>query len=125
MVRVLLSLFALLNAACWGVLAVLWNRRPDWDQHLPFTLTIIRGRERALMAAPKWARLSAALAGFWVAAAGLYRVSDAGNQAAVIVLFTIASCFLIIGIVAGGSVYRTLAYEDRSASASQNSEQPI
>ncbi len=81
---------------------------------------------RYLKGAPAWARLSAAMAGFWIAAAGLYAVGDpSANRAAVIVLFVIASIFLIIGIVAGGSVFRTLGFADDSSPAAPGRQQSL
>jgi len=66
------------------------------------------------------------MAGFWIAAAGLYAVGDpSANRAAVIVLFVIASIFLIIGIVAGRSVFRTLGFADYPSPAAPGRQQSL
>jgi hypothetical protein len=98
-----LSLFALLNAAGWAVLAAAWRFRPEWAERLPLQLGT---HERYLKAAPLWARLGAALTGFWALAAALYLT--AGHNTAplvVIALFTAAAACLIIAIAAAGAVF--------------------
>src|SRR5205807_956912 len=94
LVRAGLSLFALLNAAGWAALAAAWKFRPEWAERLPLELGT---HERYLKAAPVWARLAAALTGFWTLAAALYLT--AGHNTApfiVIALFTAAAACLII-----------------------------
>ena len=105
-VRGSLSLFALLNAAGWAALAAAWSFRPTWAERLPLQLGT---HERYLKAAPKWARLAAALTGFWTLAAALYLT--AGHNTApfiVIALFTAAAAFLILAIAAAGAVFRAV-----------------
>jgi hypothetical protein len=117
-----LSLFALLNAAGWAALAAAWKFRPEWAERLPLQLGT---HERYLKAAPKWARLAAALTGFWTVAAALYLT--AGHNAApfiVIVLFTAAAAFLIIAIVAAGVVFSAVRPDPLPVSL-EGSEQPL
>jgi hypothetical protein len=98
-----LSLFALLNAVGWAALAAAWKFRPAWAERLPLQLGT---HERYLKAAPLWARLGAALTGFWTLAAALYLT--AGHNTApfiVIALFTAAAACLIIAIAAAGAVF--------------------
>ena len=104
--RGLLSLFALVNAAGWAALALAWAYRPDWAERLPLQLGT---QERYVKAAPVWARLAAALTGFWTLAAALYLT--AGHNTApliVIALFTAAAACLIVAIGAAAGVYRAL-----------------
>jgi hypothetical protein len=109
LVRVLLFLFALVNAAGWGALAFAWSLRPEWAERLPLQLGT---HERYLKAAPVWGRLAAALTGFWTLAAALYLT--AGHNTApliVIALFTAAVACLIVAIGAAAAVYRALQPE--------------
>jgi len=55
-----------------------------------------------------WARLAAAIAGFWAVAAVLYLTVYAGNQLAFIALFVLAAIFLILGLGAAARVYTVL-----------------
>lgn len=106
LVRPLLSGFALLNAGGWALLAAAWAFRPEWAERLPLQLGT---HERYLKAAPVWARLAAALTGFWTMAAALYLT--AGHNTApliVIALFTAAAACLIVAVVAAGAVFRAL-----------------
>jgi hypothetical protein len=106
LVRWLLSLFALLNAAGWAALAAAWSYRPNWAERLPLQLGT---HERYLKAAPVWARLGVSLAGFWTLAAALYLT--AGHNTApliVIALFTAAAACLILAIAAAGAVFRAV-----------------
>lgn len=101
-----LFLFAVINAAGWGALAVAWSVRPEWAERLPLQLGT---HERYLKAASVWARLAAALTGFWTLAAALYLT--AGHNTAplvVIALFTAAAACLIVAIGAAAAVYRAL-----------------
>jgi hypothetical protein len=103
LVRGSLSLFALLNAAGWGALAAAWKYRPDWAERLPLQLGT---HERYLKAAPVWARLAAALTGFWTLAAALYLTAGHNSAPFVVIgLFTAAAACLIIAIVAAGAVF--------------------
>ena|SRR5207253_11439380 len=109
LVRASLSLFAVLNAAAWAALAAAWALRPEWAERLPLQLGT---HERYLKAAPVWARLALALAGFWTLAAVLYLT--AGHDTApfiVLALFTAAAAFLIVAIAAATAVYRALQPE--------------
>ena len=106
LLRVLLSLFALGNAVAWGALAAAWAYRPEWAERLPLQLGT---HERYLKAAPAWARLGAALTGFWALAAALYLT--AGHETArliVVALFTAAAACLIVAIGAAAAVFRVL-----------------
>jgi hypothetical protein len=106
LVRGLLSLFALLNAAGWAALAAAWAFRPDWAERLPLQLGT---HERYLKAAPVWARLATSLTGFWTLAAALYLT--AGHDTApliIIALFTAAAACLIVAMGAATAVFRAL-----------------
>lgn len=108
-VRLLLFVFALANAAAWAGLACAWRFRPDWSERLPWQLGT---HERYRKAAPVWARLALALTAFWALAAGLYL--SAGLQTArflVVTLFTAAAACLILAIGAAAAVYRALQPE--------------
>ena len=106
LVRDALFAFALANAGFWAGLACAWAFRPQWAERLPLQLGT---HERYRRAAPAWARLAAALAGFWTVAAGLYLVGGrSAGPAPLIVLFVLAAAFLLVAIVAAGSVYRAL-----------------
>jgi hypothetical protein len=114
LVRAILSLFALLNAAGWAALAAAWAFRPTWAERLPLQLGT---HERYLKAAPVWARLAASLTGFWTLAAALYLT--AGHDTApfiVIALFTAAAACLILGIAAAGAVFRAVQPDPLPAS---------
>jgi hypothetical protein len=109
LLRAFLFVFALGNAAGWAALACAWQFRPEWAERLPLQLGT---HERYLKAAPVWARLAAALTGFWTLAAGLYLT--AGHSTApviVIALFTAAAACLIVAIGAATAVYRALQPE--------------
>ena len=109
LVRGSLSVFALLNAAGWAALAAAWKFHPEWAERLPLQLGT---HERYLKAAPLWARLAAALTGFWTLAAALYLT--AGHNTApfiVIALFTAAAACLIIAIAAAGAVFSAVRPE--------------
>src|SRR6202035_756170 len=121
-VRESLSLFALLNAAGWAALAAAWKFRPEWAERLPLQLgTHQRHRKHA----PVWARLAAALTGFWALAAALYLT--AGHNTApiiVIALFTGAAACLIVAIAAAGAVFRAVRPDPLPVSL-EGSEQPL
>jgi hypothetical protein len=106
LVRGLLSLFALLNAAGWAALAAAWAFRPEWAERLPLELGT---HERYLKAAPLWARLAASLTGFWTLAAALYLTAGHNTPPLVIIaLFTAAAACLIVAIGAATAVFRAL-----------------
>jgi hypothetical protein len=109
LLRGFLTFFALLNAASWAALSAAWALRPSWSERLPMQLGT---HERYRKAAPAWARLAAALTGFWAFAAGLYLT--AGHNTApliVIALFTASAACLIVAIGAAAAVYRALKPE--------------
>lgn len=117
-----LSLFALLNAAAWAALAAAWRFHPEWAERLPMQLGT---HERYRKHAPVWARLAAALTGFWTLAAALYLT--AGHNTApfiVIGLFTAAAACLIIAIAAAGAVFRAVRPDPLPVSL-EGSEQPF
>ena len=105
-VRGLLSLFALLNAAGWAALAAAWAFRPEWAERLPLQLGT---HERYLKAAPVWARLATSLTGFWTLAAALYLTAGHNTASLIIIgLFTAAAACLIVAIGAAAAVFRVL-----------------
>ena len=109
LVRGLLSLFALLNAAGWAALAGAWAFRPEWAERLPLQLGT---HERYLKAAPLWARLASSLTGFWTLAAALYLTAGHNSAPLIIVgLFTAAAACLIVAIGAATAVFRALQPE--------------
>jgi hypothetical protein len=122
LVRGSLSFFALLNAAGWAALAAAWAFRPEWAERLPLQLGT---HERYRKAAPTWARLAAALTGFWTLAAALY-LTAGHNTAPVIVisLFTAAAACLIVAIAAAGAVFRAVQ-PDPLPVALEGSQQPL
>ena len=133
LVRGSLSLFALINAASWAAanapssgacaaLAAAWKFRPEWAERLPLQLGT---HERYLKNAPVWARLAAALTGFWTVAAALYLT--AGHNTApfiVIALFTAAAACLIIAIAAAGAVFGAVRPDPLPVSL-EGGEQPL
>jgi hypothetical protein len=109
LLRGVLTLFALLNAASWAALAAAWAFRPDWSERLPMQLGT---HERYRKAAPAWARLAVALTGFWALAAGLYLMAGHNTAALIVIaLFTAAAACLIVAIGAAAAVYRALKPE--------------
>ena len=106
LVRGILSIFALLNAAGWAALAAAWRFRPEWAERLPVQLGT---HERYLKAAPVWARLAAALTGFWTLAAALYLTAGHNTSPFIVIgLFTAAAACLIVAIGAAAGVFRVL-----------------
>jgi hypothetical protein len=117
-----LSLFALLNAAGWAALAAAWAFRPEWAERLPLQLGT---HERYLKAAPKWARLAAALTGFWTLAAALYLTAGHNTSPFIVIpLFTAAAACLIVAIVAAGAVFGAVRPDPLPVSL-EGSEQPL
>jgi hypothetical protein len=122
LVRGLLSLFALLNAAGWAALAAAWAFRPEWAERLPLELGT---HERYLKAAPVWARLAASLTGFWTLAAALYLTAGHNTPPLVIIaLFTAAAACLIVAIGAATAVFRALQ-PDPLPLAPEGGQQPL
>jgi hypothetical protein len=122
LVRGLLSLFALLNAAGWAALAAAWAFRPEWAERLPLELGT---HERYLRAAPLWARLAASLTGFWTLAAALYLTAGHNTPPLVIIaLFTAAAACLIVAIGAATAVFRALQ-PDPLPLAPEGGQQPL
>jgi peptidoglycan/LPS O-acetylase OafA/YrhL len=122
LLRGALFVFALLNAGGWAALAAAWKFRPEWAERLPLELGT---HERYLKAAPKWARLAAALTGFWTLAAALYLT--AGHSTApfiVIALFTAAAACLIVAIAAAGAVYAAVR-PDPLPTSLEGGQQPL
>src|ERR1700737_5656838 len=103
--RVLLSIFAILNVVFWALLAWIWAVKPAWASRIPLNL----GTDtRYSPSVPVWARLAAAIAAFWAVAAVLYLTVYAGNKLAFIALFVLAVIFLILGIGAAARGYQVL-----------------
>src|SRR2546428_5229612 len=99
LLRVVLSVFSILNVAFWAMLAWAWAIKPAWAARLPFKLgTDMRYRTSV----PTWARLAAAVAAFWAVAAVLYLTGFVSNRVAFIALVVPAAIFLIPGIRACG-----------------------
>jgi hypothetical protein len=122
LLRGLLSLFALLNAAGWAALAAAWAFRPEWAERLPLELGT---HERYLKAAPVWARLAASLTGFWTLAAALYLTAGHNTPPLVIIaLFTAAAACLIVAIGAATAVFRALQ-PDPLPLAPEGGQQPL
>ena len=103
--RVALSVFAILNVVFWAVLAWTWAVKPAWAARLPLGLGTDKRYQSAV---PVWARLAAAIAGFWAVAAVLYLTVYTGDRLAFVALFTMAGIFLILGIGAAARVYTVL-----------------
>ncbi len=117
-----LSLFALVNAAGWAALAAAWKFRPEWAERLPLQLGT---DERYLKAAPKWARLAAALTGFWTLAAALYLTAGHDTSPFIVIpLFTAAAACLIIAIVAAGAVFSAVR-PDPLPTSLEGGQQPL
>src|ERR1700716_3471180 len=92
--RVLLSIFAILNVVFWALLAWVWAVKPAWAARIPLNLGTDT-RYRATV--PVWARLAAAIAAFWAVAAVLYLTVYGANRLAFIALFVLAALFLLLG----------------------------
>jgi hypothetical protein len=114
LLRVVLSVFSILNVAFWAMLAWAWAIRPAWATRLPFKLgTDLRYRTSV----PTWARLAAAIAAFWAVAAIMYLTVFASNRVAFVALFVTAAIFLILGIGAAARIYRVLQLPNPRAAA--------
>jgi hypothetical protein len=104
--RVVLSLFSILNVVFWAVLAWTWAVKPAWAARLPLRLgTDQRFRTSTV---PVWGRLAAAVAAFWAVAAVLYLTVYSGNRLAIVALWVLSAIFLILGIGAAARVYQVL-----------------
>lgn len=103
--RVVLSIFAILNVVFWALLAWVWAVKPSWAARIPLN---IGTDKRYATQVPVWARLAAAVAAFWAVAAVLYLTVYAANRLAFIALFVMAAIFLILGIGAAARVYTVL-----------------
>src|SRR2546422_10727201 len=93
--RVVLSIFAILNVVFWAVLAWSWAVKPAWTARLPLRLGT---DQRFRTPVPVWARLAAAVAAFPAVDALLYLAVYAGNPLAFISPFVPAAIFMIIGL---------------------------
>src|SRR5437868_953295 len=100
--RVVLSIFAILNVVFWALLAWAWAVKPSWTARLPLRLA----DSRYMTSVPVWARLAAAIAAFWAVAAVLYLTVYSSNRLAFVALFVLAAIFLILGIGAAARVYQ-------------------
>lgn len=103
--RILFSVFSIVNVVFWAVLAWSWAVKPAWAAKLPLGLGIApRGQSDV----PVWARLAAAVAAFWAVAAVLYLTVYEANRLAFVALFVMAAIFLILAIGAAARVYQVL-----------------
>ncbi len=105
LLRIALSVFAILNVVFWALLAWTWAVKPAWAARLPLGLG---SDKRYQSAVPVWARLAAAIAAFWAVASVLYLTVYAGDRLAFVALFTMAAIFLILAIGAAARVYTVL-----------------
>src|SRR2546429_9261334 len=103
--RVVLSIFAILNVVFWALLAWVWAVKPSWAARIPLNLGT---DERFKTSVPVWARLAAAVAAFWAVAAVLYLTGYAADRPAVIALFGPAPIFPILGIGAAARGHTVL-----------------
>ena len=103
--RVVLSVFAILNVVFWALLAWTWAVKPAWAARLPLNLGT---DQRFHTSVPVWGRLAAAVAAFWAVAAVLYLTVYSANRLAFVALWVLAAIFLILGIGAAARVYQVL-----------------
>ena len=103
--RVVLSIFAILNVVFWALLAWTWAVKPAWAARLPLNLGT---DQRFRIGVPVWGRLAAAVAAFWAVAAVLYLTVYSANRLAFVALWVLAAIFLILGIGAAARVYQVL-----------------
>jgi hypothetical protein len=108
--RVVLSVFAILNVVFWALLAWVWAVKPSWAARIPLNLGTDK---RYVTSVPVWGRLAAAVAAFWAVAAVLYLTVYVSNRLAFIALFVMAVIFLILGIGAAARVYTVLQLPKR------------
>src|SRR2546425_9057942 len=93
--RVVLSIFAILNVVFRALLAWVWAVKPSWAARIPLNLGT---DQRFKTAVTVWARLAAAVAAFWAVAAVLYLTRYAPNRPAFIAPFVLAAILLILRI---------------------------
>ena len=105
LLRVALSVFAILNVVFWALLAWVWAVKPSWAARLPLNLGTDKRYQSSV---PVWGRLAAAVAAFWAVAAVLYLTVYEADRLAFIALFVMAAVFLILGIGAAARVYSVL-----------------
>jgi hypothetical protein len=103
--RVILSIFSIVNVVFWAVLAWTWAVKPAWAAKLPLGLGT---DQRYRTSVPVWARLAAAVAAFWAVTAVLYLTVYSADRLAFIALFVMAVIFLILGIGAAARIYQVL-----------------
>jgi hypothetical protein len=106
LLRILLSVFSIVNVVFWAVLAWSWAVKPAWAAKVPFGLG--NNPRFQTSSVPTWARLAAAVASFWAVAAVLYLTVYESNRLAVVGLFVLAAIFLILGIGAAARIYQVL-----------------
>src|SRR3989442_12193289 len=112
LLRVVLSVFSILNVAFWAMLAWAWAIKPAWAARLPFKLgTDMRYRTSV----PTWARLAAAVAAFWAVATVLYLTVFMSNRVAFIALFVTAAIFLILRIGSAARLFWVFQLPNASA----------
>lgn len=110
--RIVLSIFSIVNVVFWALLAWSWAVKPAWAARLPLGLGT---DQRYRTSIPVWARLAAAIAAFWAVAAVLYLTVYSANRLAFIALFVLGVIFLILGIGAAARVYQVLQMPKGSA----------
>src|SRR5436305_14615725 len=93
--RVVLSIFAILNVVFWALLAWVWAVKPSWAARIPLNLGT---DQRFKTSVPVWARLAAAVAAFWAVAAVLYLTVYGANSLALIALFDLAAFIRLVYI---------------------------
>ncbi len=103
--RILFSVFSIVNVVFWAVLAWSWAVKPAWAAKLPLGLGNAPSGQGNV---PVWARLAAAVAAFWAVAAVLYLTVYEANRLAFVALFVMAAIFLILGIGAAARIYQVL-----------------
>lgn len=103
--RIVLSVFSILNVAFWALLAWTWAVKPSWATRIPLHLG---SDPRFQNDVPVWGRLAAAVAAFWAVAAVLYLTVYEASRLAFVALFVLAAIFLILGIGAAARVYQVL-----------------
>ena len=108
---VVLSVFSIVNVAFWALLAWAWAVQPAWAARIPLGLGT---DQRYRAAVPVWARLAAAVAGFWAVAAVMYLTVHQSDRLAFTALFVLAAVFLILAIGAAARVYHVLQLPDQA-----------
>src|SRR5260370_10071574 len=103
--RVLLSIFAILNVVFWALLAWVWAVKPAWAARIPLNLGTDK---RYATSVPVWGRLAAAVAAFWAVAAVLYLTVDPPNRPGVLAPFVMGPIFLLLWVVPAPPGYNVL-----------------